>query len=404
MKRKAGGAVLAQAVQAAVSLVLQILVIRLLGIEEYGRFAILYGVVILTTGVLTGLVGDALVVLDRRDRSVRAGLQVVLGAAIVVLGAVSGAVAWSSGFSSWFEAMLFALALAAFGLEEIVRRLLMAHMQFIRVAMADLLSFAVVLAAVIVAHVFGVLSLEVLLGGIVLGQGAATVAGWALVPAADRLLVQVRGAAWREVLRYGTWRGLQQVLRPGLFTIVRLAVLIAAGAGAVGLLEAARTYASPLLLVVGGLSSFLFVRFAEQKNAKASYMLREADRTVLLLVAATALMSGIAVLLIPWASPLIFGLQVDPLAVVAWLFYGMSVAFVTPYGALGAVIGKQVGVFLIRLTDTFLAVAGSVLLVMGGPTVAVVPFALALASLLGGLGLRRLISSAVGPATAPDRQ
>ncbi|MDN5900726.1 MAG: hypothetical protein L0H74_11735, partial [Brachybacterium sp.] len=169
MKRKAGGAVLAQAVQAAVSLVLQILVIRLLGIEEYGRFAILYGVVILATGMLTGLVGDALVVLDRKEHSIRAGLQGVLGTAVAVLGAVTGLMVGLTRFGSVHEAILFAAVLVAFGVEEIVRRLLMANMHFVRVAIADVLSFAIVLAVVITFHVSGVLSLAVIFGGIAIG-------------------------------------------------------------------------------------------------------------------------------------------------------------------------------------------------------------------------------------------
>ena len=72
MKRKALGAVIAQAAQAGIGLLLQILVARLLGIDEYGRFAILYGVVIVATAVVTGLIGDSLVVLERSQRAIRA--------------------------------------------------------------------------------------------------------------------------------------------------------------------------------------------------------------------------------------------------------------------------------------------------------------------------------------------
>lgn len=403
MKKRAGGAVVAQAVQAAVGLATQILVVRLLGVEQYGRFAILYGVVILVTGILTGLIGDSAVVLERRDRAVRAGLQVVLTVAVMLFGTIASLTAWLGGFSSGLEALLFAAAIGAFGVEEIVRRLLMAHMRFLRIAAIDLLSFVIVLTTTATAFLLGGLSLTVLLGGIVAGQSVATLVGWRLLPVEDRLLVGMRRAAWREVLRYGAWRGLQQVLRPSLFTVVRLVVLAAAGAGAVGLLEAARTYASPLLLVVGGLSSFLFVRFAEQKKKGAAGMLREADRMVAALVLATAVMSGFGYLLIPWASPIIFGLHVEPLTVVAWLLYGVSVAFVTPYGALGAVIGRQAGVFLIRFADTALAVLGAVLLVGSGVPVATVPFVLAVASLLGGLALRHLVAAAGGPETSKDR-
>lgn len=407
MKRKALGAVIAQAAQAGIGLLLQILVARLLGIEEYGRFAILYGVVIVATAVVTGLVGDTLVVLDRSRRVIRAGLEAMLLMTSVVLAVGAFLIAWLTGFSDVLESALFAVALAAFAVEEIVRRLLIAHMSFVRTAMTDVAGFVVALAIILVVHLTGTLSLAAFLGGIAAGQIVATFVGWMLVPKADRHLVGLGGADVAAVWRYGMWRGLQQVLRPSLFTVVRLLVLAGAGLAAVGLLEAARTYTSPLILVIGGLSSFLFVRFAGQHKAGRAGSVREADRVVVFLVIGTLLMSVIAVVLIPWVSPLLFDVQVDPLAVIAWLAYGMSVAIVTPYGALGAVGGRQVAVFVIRLSDTLLAILAAVVMLVLGAEPSTLPFALAGASMLGGLGLRWLVASGgrpVGPRGdgAPD--
>ena len=264
MKRKALGAVIAQAAQAGIGLLLQILVARLLGIDEYGRFAILYGVVIVATAVVTGLIGDSLVVLERSQRAIRAGLQAMLLITSAVLAAGAFLTAWLTGFSDALEAAIFAVALAAFAVEEIVRRLLIAHMSFVRTAATDISGFIVALAIILAVNATGTLSLGVFLAGIAAGQIVATVIGWLLVPRSDRHLVGLRGAAIAPVWRYGMWRGLQQVLRPSLFTVLRLLVLAGAGLTAVGLLEAARTYTSPLILVIGGLSSFLFVRFADQ--------------------------------------------------------------------------------------------------------------------------------------------
>jgi len=393
MKRKAMGAVLAQAAQSIAALGLQILVARLLGIEEYGRFAILYGVVVVATAVVTGLVGDSLVVLERSDRSIRAGLEIMLMATVAVVAVVAGVLTGATGFGSGSESVLFAVALAAFVTEEIVRRLLMAHMAFPRVMAADLSGFFVVLIVVLSAQAMGALSLGVVLVSLAVGQSVACLVGWSLVPAEDRWFADLRGAQWSRVFRYGAWRGLQQVLRPSLFTIVRLIVLAAAGVAAVGFLEAARTYTSPLILMISGLSSFLFVRFAHQSKAGANHSLREADRVVVLLLAATMVMSVVAIVLIPWVSPLAFGVRVDAVSVVAWLAYGMSVAFVTPYGALGAVAGKQMAVFAIRLGDTVLAVLTALLMLRLGCPASSVPFGLAVASMLGGLGLRVLVSS-----------
>jgi hypothetical protein len=193
------------------------------------------------------------------------------------------------------------------------------------------------------------------------------------------------------------WRGLQQVLRPSLFTVVRLLVLSAAGLASVGLLEAARTYTSPLILVIGGLSSFLFVRFADQHKAGVGGSVREADRVVVFLLIGTVAMSVIAVALIPWISPIAFGVEVDAFAVVAWLAYGVSVAIVTPYGALGAVAGRQIAVFLIRLSDTALAVIAVVVMLALGASPSALPFGLAVTSMLGGLGLRWMVVASGRP-------
>ncbi|ALO68705.1 hypothetical protein AS189_19160 (plasmid) [Arthrobacter alpinus] len=65
----------AQGSQAAVSFVLQIIAARMLGLEGLGRFAILYGVLLLVTALVSGFIGDTLTVLDRFDRHVRFTLQ-----------------------------------------------------------------------------------------------------------------------------------------------------------------------------------------------------------------------------------------------------------------------------------------------------------------------------------------
>ena len=388
VKRKALGAIAAQAAQAAVSLALQILVARLLGIADYGRFAILYGVIVLASGVVTGLVGDALIVLDRADRRIRAGLEVWLAIAAATSAALAAAAAAASGFASPAEAGLFALAMIAFVVEEIVRRLLMAGYAFPRVIAADLTGFVVSLAVLAGAAAVQALSLGAFLGAIAAGQTIGAIVGWRLVPRSERVLVGWRGANLRTVWGYGAWRGLQQTLRPAMLTGVRVVVLAATGAAAVGMLEAARTYTSPLLLVVGGLSSFLFVRFADHRREGRFDSLREADRVVVVLVGATVLMSAVALGLGPWLGPLAFGVAFDPTMLVAWLVFGLSVAVVTPYGALSAVAGRQRGGFMVRLSDTPLRLVLTVVIVLVGGSPALIPFALAAASALGGVALR----------------
>ncbi|KQZ85188.1 hypothetical protein ASD56_02140 [Microbacterium sp. Root166] len=403
MRRKAVGAIAAQSTQAAISLILQIMVSRILGVETFGQFAILYGVIVLGTAVITGVVGDTLVVVDRSEPKIRAALQGTLALAAVSLAVVSGVVVSVIGFVSPLEALLFALALGAFAVEEIVRRLLMADMAFVRVAVIDLAGLMVTLLVLGGVWLSQPLSLAAFVGAIAAGQTAASVIGWFLVARKDRVLVGFAGADYGTVWRYGAWRGLQQTLRPLMFTGVRLLVLAAAGLVAVGELELARTYTSPLILVVGGFSSFLFVRFAGQHREGASGSLREADRVVLVLLGLTVVMGAVAVALAPVVGPLIFGEELDVVAVLGWIVYGASVAAVTPYGALGAATGRQTAVFAIRLIDTILGLLAAAVMLIAGLAPAALPFGLAVASLLGGVGLRWLAANARETGD-PDRQ
>lgn len=397
MRSKAVGAVAAQSTQALISLTLQIMVSRILGIAEFGQFAILYGVIVLATAVITGLVGDTLIVLERSRRSIRAALEGILAAVTVAVAVVAGLIASVTGFVSTLEAVIFAAALAVFAVEEVVRRLLMASMAFGRVMAADLTGFAIALIALGAVWLVRPLTLTAFLGAIAAGQVVATIVGWLLVPREDRYLVGLRGADYAAVWKYGSWRGVQQTLRPAMFTVTRLLVLGFAGLVAVGQLEAARTYTSPLILVVGGFSSFLFVRFAGKRREGAGGSLREADLTVLVLLGLTVVMGAVAVLCAPWLGPLLFGVPLDVVAVVAWIAYGTSVAMVTPYGALSAVSGRQAAVFGIRLGDTVLGLIAAALLLAAGGTPSWVPIALAVASLLGGIGLRWLAAAADEP-------
>ncbi|MEU1971938.1 hypothetical protein ABZ477_09790 [Microbacterium sp. NPDC019599] len=403
MRSKAVGAIAAQSVQALISLVLQIMVSRILGIEEFGQFAILYGVIVLATAVITGLVGDTLIVLDRAGRSIRAGLEGTLIAVTLTTAVAAGVIAWATGFLSGVESMLFAAALAAFAVEEIIRRLLMAGMSFLRVVVTDLVGFVVALLILGAVWLVQPLTLGAFLGAIAAGQVVALIGGWFLVARDDRFLVGLRGADYRAVWKYGSWRGLQQTLRPAMFTATRLLVLAFAGLTAVGQLEAARTYTSPLILVVGGFSSFLFVRFAAKHREGEGGSLREADLVVFVLLGLTVVMGAIAVALAPWMGPLLFGVPLDILAVIGWIAYGTSVAMVTPYGALSAVSGKQTAVFLIRLGDTILGLLAATVMLSSGLSASTVPFALAVASLLGGIGLRWL-ATARGEPPSPQAE
>ena len=362
--------------------------LRTLGVDDYGRFAVLYGIVVLVMAVMSGLVGDSLVVLHREERRIRAALEGFTVLISLAAGVIAAVIAILIGFVSPLEGLVFGAGLVAYTVMEIVRRLLIAHMVFVRAAVADVVGFACAVGVLLIGHLADGLSLWIVLAATAVGQAVGFLVGWRMLPLTERVLVPIRDPDFAAVWRYGSWRGLQQTLRPALFTVVRVLVIGFVSLAAVGLLEAARTYVSPLMLVVGSLSSLLFVRFADRAKAGSGGSLKEADRVVGALLVLAVVLGGIALLLAPWAGPFIFKVELDQLSVIGWITYGISVAMVTPYGALSAVTGQQRLVFLVRLADTTLAVGVAVAALAMGATFQAVPFALAVSSLLGGVALR----------------
>ncbi|CAN5138945.1 hypothetical protein BH09ACT1_BH09ACT1_05780 [soil metagenome] len=391
MKRGAIGAIGAQGAQAFASFVLQILVARTLGFTGLGRFAILYGVIVLASGVITGFVGDSLVVLDRHHKPVRSALQQFALALSLATGLVAGAVVFAIGLVNGVEAVLFGLAIVAFCLEELIRRMLMAQVTFWRVAAIDFLGFLVALGVIGVFALNGTLTLSAYLAGLVVGQAVALVAGIPLLPPKERYVVAFQRGGYGIVAGYGIWRSLQQLLRPAMLTVARTLVTVFAGLAATGRLEAARTYTAPALLVISGLSSFLFVSFAKQQGQPVRSMLRRADKAVGALLLGTVVIGIIALVALPFVGPILFPKAPDVEAVIGWLLYTASVAAVTPYGALAALSGKQAVVFGVRLSDTlFSLISVSVVLLLLVPS-SFTAMALSLGSILGGLAIRFFI-------------
>ena len=116
---------------------LQLLAAWLLGASGLGLLSLCLSIIVLATAVASGMVGDSLVILDRRDRAIRGGLQfwALVLAVISFLGTV--VVLPAAGLLTPVEALLMGLALVAFQLEELVRRVFMATMRFWRLVILD---------------------------------------------------------------------------------------------------------------------------------------------------------------------------------------------------------------------------------------------------------------------------
>ena len=391
MKRNAVGAIGAQGAQAVASFVLQIIVVHALGLRGLGTFSILYGVMVLVAGILTGFVGDSLVVLERRSHSVRSALQQYALGLGALAGIVSASIAHASGLITLHQAVLFAVSLLFFGLEEIMRRLLMSNFLFWRVAAIDTCSFVVVLATCGAAAFAHTLTLDAFLIAITLGQLGAIILGFPLLPRAERFVVGFRRADYRGVAAYGIWRSGQQLLRPGILTVERTLVTVFLGLGTTGFLETARVYVAPAMLAISGLSSFLFVSYARDRQAKVTDQLPKADRAVGAMLGVTVVIGAALLGLLQLVGHILFGTTPQLAAVLGWLVYTATVSTVTPYGALAAVGGKQSLVFAFRVGDTIVsALSVAILLALGGPP-DLVPITMCIGSVAGGIAIRMFI-------------
>ena len=373
------GGVAAQCSQAGASFLLQILAVRLLGLEGLGVFAALYGIIIVVTGVSTGFVGDSLTVLDRYAPRVRAGLQswwLGLSSGLGLLVAVG---AWVTGLTDRSTAVVFGAATTFFLLEDALRRLLMANLRFWTLVLVDLSGLFTAVVTIFVVASSGAFRVVDLLLALAFGQAVAGVVAIALLPRSERHLAPWRSADLRLVGNYGANRAAQLSLRPGLQAATRLLGLALVSAAAVGELEAARVYMAPTLIVIGGLVSVLFAQYAAAKQERLAGLIKVADRHALLLGAGAALLCGACAAALPWLGPLLTAdeFALPTLGLVGWSLRTLAFAGAMPYMSLAAVRGMQRITLLITLTEFCIVLVAVTLLLTLGASILWVPFLLA---------------------------
>ena len=395
--RSASGAVVAPFSQAIGSFVLQFLALRYLGIEGFGAYALLFGVIVVATAIVSGLVGDSLTVLDRSDPSIRAGLQTWLAVTAGGIALTLAVGAWASGRLTGPQSAALGVCTAVFLVEDALRRTLMASMRFWSLVVVDITGLVVAIGFVVTVQVAAQgATLTTFIVALAVGQLAASVVAVARLAAADRWIARGVRPDLASVWNYGSWRALQQVLRPSMLTAVRVIVTVGVSLAVFGELEAARLYVAPAMLVVAGVASYLFASYARDRTTPLRSLRRRADRTVLILTVATLVLGVAATALVPLLGELFTDDDngLDQMAVFGWSAYAAATAAVTPYGSLAAVRGRQAAVLAIRACESVLSVVCALMVVVLDGSVVVVPFALAVVSGCSGLAMRVLLLDA----------
>ena len=394
VRSDATGAMVAQLWQAAGSFALQIVAAHLLGATGLGAFALCFGVIVLATALVGGVVGDSLTVLDRDDRGIRAGLE--WWALLLILGSsLAGSVALVlTDFLTVSQAAVFGVASVLFQTEEIIRRLFMAELRFWRLVVIDTISLAGALATIGVSAAVGTVSLSTLLVGLAVGQAIALVVALAMLPAKDRRVVSLRRAGFSAVASFGVWRGAQVAVNPAALTAFRSIIILGVGTAALGEIEAARILVAPAILLVQGLGSYLLASYARDRNAPLRLLQTRANRAALAMSSAIVLVGGAAALMTPYLGPLVTGtgFAVSGVTVFCWALYAAASATMQPFASLCAARGRPRQVFTVRVADSLvgLALAAIAVLVLHVP-VTLAPLALAFGLLLGGVLVRSFV-------------
>lgn len=402
MKRGSGrsqalGGVAAQGTQAASSFVLQILAVRLLGAEGLGVFASIYGVVVLGTAINTGLVGDSLTVLGRHQRGIRAALQTWGLMVPLAFGIMLGVGAWAAGaLTAWF-AVALSVSTSLFLMEDLLRRLLMANFRFGRIVLVDVCGLTASCLTLVVIATVSTLEVGHFFVALAVGQGLALFVALTVLPAPERWWAPIRSADLGTVARYGSWRAVQASIKPALLAFVRIAGLGFVGAAAVGQLEASRVYLSPVLIVIGGLSTVMLARFAARKGEGLDELIRAADRSAAWISGLSLLPVGAALVLEPVAAPLLTGgdFALPLIALVGWGVYAVATGFTAPYSTLAAVRGSQRTVVGVRMAESAVAACVVLLVLWWSSTITWAPLLLGIGSGVGGLWLRAILKRQV---------
>lgn len=392
LRSRALGAAVAQVWQAVGSFGLQIVAAWTLGAVGLGLISLSLGVIVLTTALASGMVGDSLVILDRSNPKIRGALQswalIIVGLSAVIAGGAMALTTLTPG-----QALLFAGALAAFQIEELIRRVFMGMMRFWQLVILDSAAVFVALGIIFTTAALGEITVGSFFAALLIGQLVGIVVGIALLPRTERTWAPMRGADFRMVGAFGSWRGAQVAVPQLMLTLSRILVTAFAGGAALGLVEGARILVAPVLLTVQGLGSYLLSSYVRDKELGVVNLRRRAWRASSMMMAAALLVGSVVVTFADQLGRFVSGpdFSIERLTVAGWVCYVVASASFQPFASLAAVKGRQRKVFACRLLDAAFALALLVTILAAGVSAAWTPFVLAAGLVFGGFLVRGLV-------------
>lgn len=390
----ASGAAVAQAWQAVASFLLQVLASHYLGKAGLGVFALAFGVIVFGTALTSGVVGDSLTVLDRHDRSIRAGLQLWTLVLCVAWPIGSALVLVSGGVVDRDAGIAFAIACGIFQIEEIMRRIFMAGLRFWWLVVVDSAALVGSVGTLLILQSRQPLSVGSFFVALAVGQLIGTLVAVLVMAPTERYLVSLTAAGFGRVAGFGLWRGAQVAVNPAALTAMRTVLIAVAGAGALGQLEAARILVAPATLIAQGLGSYLLASYARDRSAPISELLARATRASRAITVGTVVIGLAMAGLSPYIGHFVTGrtYSVEVVAVLAWILYSAAGATMQPFASLAASRGQQRKVFFVRLGDVAVglgSLSGAVALARAPVWTA--PIGLAVGLVFGGFVIRRFV-------------
>ncbi len=320
----AAGAITSQGVNALSSLVIQVIGARALGVPAFGKFILIYSVLIALTALYTGWVGDSIVVLDRKHPRIRAGIAASI-CAWAIAAAATGITCGLVIGSSWVMSLELAALLTVWLVEETGRRIYTARRRYWSLTANDLIYNAVALAGIaLVNYATSGLTIERLLICMIVGSGVAVAVSGVSLPRTESLFPRPEWESFRQVAGFGMWRSFNVGVRPVGWFLARSLAIAVYGAAALASIQAAWLLVAPAMVLVNGAGVFLLPFLREQELSQGRLKLATLRAPIALLAAASLAWSTVAIGLSRPLGKLLFSDQESKLRVGHWATVGWS--------------------------------------------------------------------------------